>query len=78
MEYLMITGTCTGMHQVGEPLPWSAEAQAAYYNNYNEGRDGCGRSVLRPAGVEPTPDEAYTLGLAKCQKVRCLHAVGTY
>ena len=41
------------------------EAQAAYYNNYNRGRDEFGRKVLNPAGVDMTPRAARKLGLRK-------------
>lgn len=43
------------------------EAQAAYYNNYNRGRDEFGRKVLNPAGVDLTPRAAHKLGLKKYQ-----------
>ena len=43
------------------------EAQAAYYNNYNQGRDEFGRKVLNPAGVDLTPAVAAKLGLRKYQ-----------
>ena len=43
------------------------EAQAAYYNNYNGGRDEFGRKVLNPAGVDLTPAVAAKLGLRKYQ-----------
>jgi hypothetical protein len=43
------------------------EAQAAYYNNYNRGRDEFGRKVLNPAGVDLTPRAARKLGLRKYQ-----------
>ena len=39
------------------------EAQAAYYDNYNNGRDEYGRKVLNPAGVDLTPAVARRLGL---------------
>lgn len=39
------------------------EAQAAYYDNYNGGRDEFGRKVLNPAGVDLTPYVARQLGL---------------
>ena len=41
------------------------EAQAAYYDSYNRGRDEFGRKVLNPAGVDLTPAVAYKLGLRK-------------
>ena len=43
------------------------EAQAAYFNNYNGGRDQFGRKVLNPAGVDLTPRVARNLGLRKYQ-----------
>jgi hypothetical protein len=43
------------------------EAEAAYYNNYNRGRDEFGRKVLNPAGVDLTPRAARKLGLSKYQ-----------
>jgi hypothetical protein len=43
------------------------EAQAAYFDNYNGGRDQFGRTVLNPAGVDLTPRVARRLGLAKYQ-----------
>ncbi len=43
------------------------EAQAAYFNNYNGGRDQFGRKVLNPAGVDLTPRVARRLGLRKYQ-----------
>ncbi|MGH3147088.1 MAG: hypothetical protein ACRDTR_14930, partial [Rubrobacter sp.] len=39
------------------------EAQAAYFNNFNRGRDEFGRKVLNPAGVDLTPAVARKLGL---------------
>jgi hypothetical protein len=43
------------------------EAQAAYFNNYNRGRDEYGRKVLNPAGVDLTPSIARRMGLRKYQ-----------
>jgi len=43
------------------------EAQAAYFNNYNRGKDQFGREVLNPAGVDLTPRVARRLGLDKYQ-----------
>lgn len=43
------------------------EAQAAYYDNYNGGRDQYGRMVLNPAGADATPEVAADLGLAYLQ-----------
>lgn len=43
------------------------EARAAYYNNYNNGRDEFGRKVLNPAGVDLTPAAARQLGLDRYQ-----------
>jgi hypothetical protein len=43
------------------------EAQAAYFDNYNGGRDQFGRKVLNPAGVDLTPTVARKLGLRKYQ-----------
>jgi hypothetical protein len=41
------------------------EAEAAYYDNYNRGRDEFGRKVLNPAGIDLTPAVAARLGLGK-------------
>lgn len=41
------------------------EAEAAYYDNYNRGKDEFGREVLNPAGVDLTPAVAAKLGLGK-------------
>jgi hypothetical protein len=43
------------------------EAEAAYFNNYNHGKDQFGRKVLNPAGVDLTPRVAKRLGLRKYQ-----------
>jgi hypothetical protein len=43
------------------------EARAAYYNEYNRGKDEFGREVLNPAGVDLTPAAARKLGLRKYQ-----------
>ncbi len=43
------------------------EAQAAYYNDYNNGKDEFGRKVLNPAGVDLTPAAARKLGLDRYQ-----------
>jgi hypothetical protein len=43
------------------------EAQAAYYSNYNRGKDEFGREVLNPAGVDLTPRAARRLGLDRYQ-----------
>jgi hypothetical protein len=39
------------------------EARAAYFNNYNRGRDEYRRKVTNPAGVDLTPRAARRLGL---------------
>jgi hypothetical protein len=44
--------------------PW---AQAAYFRNYNHGKDQYGRRVTNPAGVDLTPRVARALGLRKYQ-----------
>jgi hypothetical protein len=44
-----------------------SEAQVAYYQNFNEGKDEFGRKVLNPAGVDMTPDVARRMGLEKYQ-----------
>lgn len=41
------------------------EAQAAFYNDYNRGRDEFGRKVLNPAGIDLTPAAARQIGLKK-------------
>jgi hypothetical protein len=43
------------------------EAQFAYYQNFNSGKDEFGREVLNPAGVDLTPDVARSMGLEKHQ-----------
>jgi len=43
------------------------EAQVAYYQNFNRGKDEFGRKVLNPAGVDLTPDVARSMGLEKHQ-----------
>lgn len=43
------------------------EARAAYFNNYNNGKDEFGRKVLNPAGVDLTPRAARRLGLDRYQ-----------
>jgi len=43
------------------------EAEAAYFNNYNRGKDEFGREVLNPAGADLTPAAAAQIGLAKYQ-----------
>lgn len=41
------------------------EAKAAFFDNYNGGKDEFGREVLNPAGIDLTPAVARRLGLAK-------------
>jgi hypothetical protein len=43
------------------------EAQVAYYQNFNKGKDEFGREVLNPAGVDLAPDVAHSLGLEEYQ-----------
>ncbi len=43
------------------------EAQVAYYQNFNGGKDEFGREVLNPAGVDVTPAVARGMGLGKYQ-----------
>jgi hypothetical protein len=43
------------------------EAQYAYYQNFNRGKDEFGREVLNPAGVDVTPAIARRMGLKKYQ-----------
>jgi hypothetical protein len=50
------------------------EAEAAFFDNYNHGRDQFGRKVLNPAGVDLTPAAARKLGLRKYEN----HWVGVY
>jgi len=59
----------TGRHRtMWKNLPrCKPEAQAAYYNNYNNGKDEFGRKVLNPAGVDLTPAVARGMGLKKYQ-----------
>jgi hypothetical protein len=54
--------------RVWENLPrCQPEAQAAYFREYNRGKDQFGREVLNPAGVDLTPAAARKLGLDKYQ-----------
>lgn len=41
------------------------EAEAAYYDNYNNGEDQFGRKVKNPAGIDLTPRVARAIGLSK-------------
>lgn len=43
------------------------EAHAAYYRNFNRGKDEFGREVLNPAGVDLTPAVASDLRLGRYQ-----------
>jgi hypothetical protein len=43
------------------------EAQVAYYQNFNKGKDEFGREVLNPAGVDVAPDVARSMGLEEYQ-----------
>lgn len=43
------------------------EAEAAYYDGYNGGKDQFGRTVTNPAGVDLTPAVAADLGLGYLQ-----------
>jgi hypothetical protein len=43
------------------------EAQLAYYQNFNRGKDEFGREVLNPAGIDITPAVARGMGLKKYQ-----------
>jgi hypothetical protein len=43
------------------------EAQVAYYQNFNKGKDEFGRKVLNPAGVDLAPDVARSMGLEENQ-----------
>jgi hypothetical protein len=43
------------------------EAQAAYYQNFNRGKDEFGREVLNPAGVDVTRSVARNMGLKRYQ-----------
>jgi hypothetical protein len=43
------------------------EAQVAYYQNFNKGKDEFGREVLNPAGVDVAPDVARSMGLEEHQ-----------
>ena len=43
------------------------EAQVAYYQNFNGGKDEFGRKVLNPGGVDVTPAVARGMGLRKYQ-----------
>ena len=43
------------------------EAQVAYYQNFNRGKDEFGRKVLTPAGVDVTPAVARGMGLEAYQ-----------
>ena len=51
-----------------ERLPrCTPEAQAAYFDRYNGGRDQFDRKVLNPAGIDLTPQVASKLGLRRYQ-----------
>jgi LysM repeat protein len=41
------------------------EAQAAYFDNYNDGNDQYGRKVIFPTGIEVSKDVAKDIGLAE-------------
>ena len=43
------------------------QAQVAYYQNFNKGKDEFGREVLNPAGVDLTPDVARSMDLKEYQ-----------
>ncbi|HEB12188.1 MAG TPA: hypothetical protein ENI11_00740 [Actinobacteria bacterium] len=43
------------------------EAQAAFFDDYNGGKDHLGRVVLNPAGIDLTPAGAKVLGIGKYQ-----------
>jgi hypothetical protein len=43
------------------------EAQVAYYQDFNEGKDEFGRKVLNPAGVDVSPAVARDMGLEEHQ-----------
>jgi hypothetical protein len=43
------------------------EAEAAYFDGYNNGKDQYGRTVANPAGVDLTPTVARRLGLSYAQ-----------
>ena len=43
------------------------EAEAAYYNGYNGGKDQYGRTVIVPCGIDLTPSAASRIGLAYLQ-----------
>ncbi len=43
------------------------EAQVAYYQNFNRGKDEFGRKVLNPAGIDVTPAVARGMGLEEYQ-----------
>lgn len=52
----------------GINLPLGTPASsAAYYNNWNNGKDQGGRTVLNPAGIDLTPKVATDLGLGAYQ-----------
>jgi hypothetical protein len=53
------------------------EAEAAYYDNYNRGRDEFGRKVLNPAGIDLTPAVGAKLRLGKYQNAWMDLGVGT-
>lgn len=54
------------------------EAQAAYFNNYNGGRDQFGREVLNPAGVDLTLAVAGRMGIKNKLKNRGIIRVYVY
>lgn len=43
------------------------EAAAAYYSNYNDGRDEFARTVTNPAGIDLSPNIAKNIGLSSGQ-----------
>ena len=43
----------------------TSEAEAAFYDNYNRGKDQFGREVLNPAAIDITPGVAHRLNVAK-------------
>jgi hypothetical protein len=53
------------------------EAEAAYYDNYNRGRDEFGRKVLNPAEIDLTPAVGAKLRLGKYQNAWMDLGVGT-
>jgi hypothetical protein len=57
--------TSTNPRRLFADLPrYTPEAQAAYYDGYNNGKDGYGHTVLNPAGIDLCLTVASNLGFS--------------